>query len=135
MVEEGICCDLLFIVSCLYYQWHFFLTNYKHISRKCAVIHSITLNEQKWFGYIESSLISLILVSGSMSGLVVFLLPGCLERQKWKSSKNERDPSLFTSKLLKNFQNILKNNLGAERQPILTYSQKPRLGFLPYVVW
>jgi hypothetical protein len=35
--------------------------------------------------------------------------PITLERQKWKSSKNERDPRLFTGKLLIKFQNILRN--------------------------
>ena len=39
--------------------------------------------------------------------------PITLEWQKWKSSKivkNERDPPLFTCKLLMKFQNILRNN-------------------------
>jgi hypothetical protein len=35
--------------------------------------------------------------------------PITLERQKWKLSKNERDPPLFTGKLLIKFQNILRN--------------------------
>ena len=33
-----------------------------------------------------------------------------LEGQKWKSSKIERDPPLFTGKLLMKFQNILRNS-------------------------
>jgi hypothetical protein len=36
--------------------------------------------------------------------------PITLEQQKWKSSKNERDPRLFTGKLLIEFQNILRNS-------------------------
>ena len=36
--------------------------------------------------------------------------PITLEWQKWKIIKNERDPPLFTGKLLIKFQNILRNN-------------------------
>ena len=54
------------------------------------------VNKQKLFGYNESSWISLFLVSGSVSGWVVFLLVGCLYGCFWNIG-------FPTKLLLKNF--------------------------------
>jgi hypothetical protein len=81
---------------------------------------------------------------------------GCLGTAKVKIVKNERDPPLFTGKLLIKFQNILRNTTHVIVQHRICLQTDGRtwwnqytplavpelldliwrkIGFLPYVVW